>query len=625
MFALLAGLALAVPDLPPIRRDPQITYVDRSGAVIGVRGGRYAPPIDIARLPPYVPAAFVSIEDRRFYSHSGFDPVGMARALMSDLGGGSVQGGSTITQQLARNLYLNADRTMERKGQELVLATQLEQKYSKSQILGLYLSRIYFGSGAYGIEAASERYFNKPAARLTLMEAAMLAALPKSPTDYNPAEQPQRSATRAALVLDAMVDTGAISSAERSRALAHPPHVWKDAPTAPAQYFVDWMDAATHKTIGAVKQDLIVQTTLDMPAETAADEAAHSVVARFAGARVGQAALVALDGAGRVRAMIGGVDYGASPFNRAIDAHRQAGSAWKPFVYLTALEAGRTPDTLVVDEPVTINGWSPRNFEPEYLGSITLQTALAHSINTVAARLADEVGRPAIAANARNLGILTPISTDPAMALGASAVTPLQMAQAYDAFSNGGQRVAAYGIESIRTTGGAVVWQRKPTPLAQAIPNPPLSELDGMLREVIRSGTGTRAAVPGHDVAGKTGTTSDFKDAWFCGFTGGLTTVVWVGRDDGTPMRGITGGSAPAEFWRGFMTAALRRLPNGPIPYGPAPAAAVTQTVATTTPPPILSPEEGDSPAVEAPSNARQTPPGASPESSSPLPGDPPY
>ena len=569
MIALFATAALAfsAPDLqrlPPIRREPQVTYVDRSGAVIGVRGGRFAGPADLARMPAYVPAAFVSIEDRRFYEHAGFDPVGMARAVIADLSSGKSQGASTITQQLARNLYLSADQTLERKANELVIAVQLERAYSKKQILALYLSRVYFGSGAYGIEAASQRYFDKPASKLTIREAAMLAAVLKSPTNYDPADQPERSAQRTRLVLDAMVDTGAISNADRDRALAQTPKVWKTARTAPAQYFVDWLDGQTRAAVGAPKQDLVVETTLDLPSEIAAGNAVAAVSTRFAKQGVNQAAVVSLDGSGRVRAMVGGVDYAKGPFNRAIDAHRQAGSAWKPFVYMTAMEAGRTPDTIVVDEPVTINGWSPRNFEPEFLGPITMEQALAHSINTVAARLADEVGRENVAAVARRMGIVSAVNTDPAMALGTTLVTPIEMAQAYDSFANGGYRIAAYGIERIRTVGGQVLFQRKAPPAMPAILNPGVGEMQRMMRTVMASGTGTHANISGYDLAGKTGTTSDYKDAWFCGYTGGITTVVWTGRDDAKPMVRITGATAPSEIWRSYMQTALKRLPTGP-------------------------------------------------------------
>jgi penicillin-binding protein 1A len=305
------------------------------------------------------------------------------------------------------------------------------------------------------------------------------------------------------------------------------------------------------------------------------------VLSKNAAQGVEQAALVALDGSGRIRAMIGGADYHASQFNRAVSARRQAGSSWKPFVYLTALEAGRTPDTLAVDEPVTINGWSPRDDEPGYLGQITLQTALAKSINTVAARTADEVGRDAVARTARRLGVVTPINTDPAMALGTSLVSPIEMATSYNAFANGGRFAAAYGMESIRTATGKTVWKHAPDAHPQVIANPALGEIDRMLRAVITEGTGRHAAIAGRDLAGKTGTTSDSKDAWFCGFSANLTTVVWVGRDDARPMSGVMGGGPPTALWRAFMVSALRRMPAEAIPAGPA-APAMVEPVAPT-------------------------------------------
>jgi penicillin-binding protein 1A len=311
--------------------------------------------------------------------------------------------------------------------------------------------------------------------------------------------------------------------------------------------------------MGPLKSDLVVDTTLDLALETAAAADVRTVVGRYRKQRVEQAALVAVDGQGRVRAMVGGVDYAAAPYNRAVTARRQAGSAWKPFVYLTAMEAGRSPDTLAVDEPVTIDGWSPRNYEDGFMGPTTLEQALAHSLNTVAARLADEVGRPAIAATAHRVGIASPINIDPAMALGTTLVSPLEMAQAYGAFSNGGYRVWAYGIEQVRSATGAVLWRRKPPGAVAVVANPPLSELNRMLRTVVAVGTGIPAQIPGYDIAGKTGTTSDYKDAWFCGFGSNFTTVVWVGRDDGAPMSRITGATAPAELWRTFMTQALRQ------------------------------------------------------------------
>ena len=572
--ALLQGLQIG--NLPEIRRAPSLIYLDRSGAVIGTRGGRDAPPVNLAALPAYVPAAFVSVEDRRFYEHVGFDPLGIARAVAADLAKGrTAQGASTITQQLARNLFLSNDQTMERKAQELVYAVELEQKYSKPQILALYLSRVYFGSGAYGIEAASRRFFAKPAAKLTIREAATLAGILKNPAGYSPVEQPVRSNERTAIVLQTMVETGAITGAQKAFALAHPPKVQKTDPLGPSQYFVDWADIQARRVLGAQRfnEDVTIETTLDAPMEAQADAAVDATLARFVKAGVQQAALVALDGEGRVRAMIGGVEYSKSQYNRAWQAHRQAGSSWKPIVYLTAMEQGRSPDTVVVDEPVTIGGWSPRNHTNGFLGSITLETALAQSVNTVAARLADEVGRPTVADTARRLGVTSAINLDPAMALGTSAVTPLEMAGAYTAFSNGGRRVTPYAIERIRI-GGKVVYQRRDEGLPQVIQNPPLGQMDRMMRAVVTSGTGVHAAVKGYDIAGKTGTTQDNRDAWFDGFTGGLTTVVWVGRDDNTAMGpGAAGGGPPAEIWRRFMTAAMPRAGARPIPAGPAPVA----------------------------------------------------
>jgi penicillin-binding protein 1A len=586
LFGHASFQAPELPKLPEIKREPQITYVDRSGAVLGVRGGRYAPPVNLASIPAYVPAAFVAIEDRRFYEHQGVDALGIARALVADaIKGRMAQGASTITQQLARNLFLTNDRNLERKATEAVYAIQLERTYTKRQILGLYLSRAYFGEGAYGLEAAAERYFDKPARALTIREAAMLAAVMKAPNVYNPVASAEKSAERTRLVLDAMVETGAISSGQRARALAEKPRVWKSAPSAPAQYFIDWIDGETHKLAGNVRQDLVVETTLDLPTEQAAAAKARAVVARYAKQKVEQTALVTLDAQGRVRAMLGGVDYEKSPFNRAVDAHRQAGSSWKPFVYLTAMESGLTPDTVRVDEPITIANWSPQNIEGEgYSGPVTLQVALAQSINTVAARVADEIGRPKVAATARRLGITTPINTDPAMALGTSLVEPIEMAQAYAAFADGGDKVTAYGVERIRTTSGQLLYQRRPQAPVPVIANPALDELTGMMRTVLTQGTGKRAAIPGYDLAGKTGTTSDYRDAWFCGFTGGLTTVVWMGRDDNRPMRRITGGIAPAELWHDYMRIALKKLPSARIPAGPPVAAPEPATIPVSAP-----------------------------------------
>ena len=574
VVAFVVIFSRGLPDtskLYDIRHQPSITYLDRSGSLLGVRGSQYAPPVDIDKLPEYVPAAFVAIEDHNFYHHMGFDAGGIIRSFFRNVfhRHGPLAGGSTITQQLARNLFLTPDQTYRRKAQELMLAFWLERRFSKKQILALYMNRVYFGAGAYGIEAAAQRYFNKPADQLSVGEAALLAGLLKSPTHYSPVSDQDRAARRATIVLDRMVETRAITPEQREEAFQHPVKVSKTLASAHAQYFVDWVDQQVRQLVGQPETDLVVETTLDLPLDALAQQAATTVVAREKASGVQQAAVVAMDGVGRVRAMIGGVDYGDSQFNRAVEARRQAGSSWKPFVYLTAMEQGRTPDVQVMDEPVTINGWTPHNYTNKYLGQLTLQQALAQSINTVAARLADEVGRQNVANTAHRLGIRSTINTDPAMALGTTQVSPLEMAQAYAPFSNGGDLATAYGIERIRTADGKVLYEHHPEPRQNVIGNPALTYMTQMLRTVITSGTGTRAAIPGYDLAGKTGTTSDYKDAWFMGYTGGFVTAVWVGKDDNTAMRKVTGGGAPAEMWRAFMATALPHLQVRAIPTGP--------------------------------------------------------
>ena len=411
--------------------------------------------------------------------------------------------------------------------------------FSKKRILALYLNRVNFGGGAYGLEAAARRYFDKPASGLTLGEAALLAATMKGPSRYNPAANSDRAAKRATVVLNAMYDTGAITAAQRDAAFRQPVHVSATLAEQRAQYFIDWLDAQVRAQVGEPAQDLVVETTLDLPIQSAAETVVRSGVTAHAGQGVGQAAVVAMDGEGRIRAYVGGAVYADSQFDRANQGRRQAGSAFKPFVYLTAMESGMKPTDPVVDEPITINGWSPRNYTNRYLGPIDVQTALAQSINTVAVRIASFVGTTRVADTARRLGIASKIQTDPSMALGAVEVSPLEMAQAYDAFANGGFRIHPFGIERIRTSGGQILYDHgaeRPERLP-VIDEPALDEMTGMLRLVMTSGTGARARIGGYDLAGKTGTTSDYRDAWFVGFTGGFVAAVWTGRDDDTPMK----------------------------------------------------------------------------------------
>jgi len=576
---LVAFFAVFAPGLPDIseldqaKRRPSISYLDRSGALLSVRGSQAAPAVSLDALPPYVPKAFIAVEDRWYYWHLGFNPWGIARSQIYNMQhkgeGRPLRGGSTITQQLARNLFLNTDQTYRRKAQELVLAVKLEAVYSKKKILETYLNRVYFGGGAYGIEAASQRYFSKPASQLTLGESAMLAGIMKGPSRYSPAASTKNAAERANIVLNAMVEAGFITEAQRVEAVRMPVRVNSTLANQRAQYFVDWADDQVRQIVGEEPpEDLVVETTLDLPLQASAEQALQRGVAAAKGQGVEQGALVSLDGEGRIRAYVGGTGYLQSQFDRAAMAKRQAGSAFKPFVYLTAVQAGYTPSTAVVDQPIKIGTWEPRNYTGQYLGPIDLQTALAQSVNTVAADLASKVGTANVAATAHRLGITSPIQLDPSMALGAVEVSPLEMAQAYTPFANGGSAAKAYGVERIRTArGGRVLYEYRPT-RSPVIGQPALSEIVSMMRQVVTSGTGTRANVPGYDLAGKTGTTSDYRDAWFIGYTGGFVTAVWVGKDNNQPMRKVTGGGAPAGIWRDYMTAALPRLKVQPIPGG---------------------------------------------------------
>ncbi|HZZ34153.1 MAG TPA: penicillin-binding transpeptidase domain-containing protein, partial [Caulobacteraceae bacterium] len=469
----------------------------------------------------------------------------------------------------------------------------------------LYLNRVNFGGGAYGIEAAAQRYFNKPASQLTLGEAALLAASLKGPSRYNPAANSERAAKRATLVLFEMERMGAITKAQRDAAFATPVHVSANLANQRAQYFVDWLDAQVRSQVGEPTEDMVIETTLDLPIQAAAEQAIRAGVTAHAKEGVQQGALVAIDGEGRIRAYVGGAMYSESQFDRATAARRQAGSAFKPFVYLTAMEAGHTPADPVVDEPIKIGNWEPRNYTGRYLGPITLQTALAQSINTVAARLANEVGTTRVADTAHRLGISSKIQTDPSMALGAVEVSPLEMAQAYAPFANGGFRAKGYGIERIRTAAGKVLYDHgvEKTERTGVIGQPALQYMTQMMRQVVASGTGGRARVAGYDLAGKTGTTSDYKDAWFVGFTGGFVAAVWTGKDDNTPMKRVTGGGAPAEIWHNFMAAALPRLSAQPIPGGvieTAPAPDAIGGILTGNPPTTETPAAQPAPATPA-------------------------
>jgi penicillin-binding protein 1A len=542
------------------KRPPNIRIVATDGTLVGNRGDTGGEAVKLSDLPPYLPKAVVAIEDRRFYSHFGIDPYGLGRALFVNvLHAGRAQGASTLTQQLAKNLFLTPDRTFGRKIQELLLALWLEHTYSKDQIIELYLNRVYMGAGAYGVDAAARRYFGKSARDLNLMEAAMLAALLKSPTHYAPSRNPEASRQRAELVLAAMVETGAITDKDRQAALALPRIIFTTPNSGSENYVADWVMEQLPSYIGAVDSDVTVETTIDPNMQLMAEAALQGGVAQFGPKHdISQGALVSMDPTGAVKALVGGIAYDKSQYNRATTARRQPGSSFKPFTYLTAMEAGLTPETIRVDEPVSFHGWAPKNFEKDYRGPVTLKEALANSINTIAAKLAVEVGPRKVAATAERLGITSPLQTNATIALGTSEVTPLELTGAYVPFSNGGFGVVPHVIERIKGANGKILYQHKGNGPGRVIDPTSLAEMDDMLAETLISGSAKKAALPGWPTGGKTGTSQDFRDAWFLGFTGVYTTGVWLGNDDGSPMKQATGGAFASQIWKRFMVEVLR-------------------------------------------------------------------
>jgi len=572
MAAIWGALALAATilwlarDLPrpqavldAVRR-PGLTLLDRGGHVIARFGDVVGEPLHLADLPPYLPEAAVAVEDRRFWKHPGFDFLGVARAAWADLRAGHVvQGGSTITQQVAKNLFLGNARTLSRKVQEVLLTLWLERSFTKPEILEIWLNRVYLGSGAWGVDAAARVYFGVSARRVTLGQAAVLAGLPRAPSRFNPRADPAAAAARARDVLAAMVETGAISAEQAERAAAQ--IAFPLAPVPRGGWFAEW-SAEQAETALPPGQDAVLHTTLDARLQ-AAVEARLDALLDGPGAAAGasEGAVIVLDAAtGAVRAMAGGRDYRGSPYNRAVVARRQPGSAFKPFVWLAALEKGARPDDMVLDVPIRIGNWSPANYEQTYRGEITLEEALAQSSNTAAVRLLLRAGGArTVAASARRLGIADKLPDNPSLALGTGEVGLLELAAAYAPFFNGGRAVTPSGIEAIEADGRKVAAPRARE--KQVIDRDVGAMMARMLAAVVARGTGRVAAVPGRLVAGKTGTTQEDRDAWFIGWigpehanaggaAGGEVIGVWIGNDRGEPMRGVTGGGLPARLFR---------------------------------------------------------------------------
>ena len=557
--AIVAWYAYDLPDIDNLKvpeRRASLTLTDAGGRSIAVYGDLYAGSLQLKNMPPHLKQAILATEDRRFFEHGGFDVFALARALAVNLYAGRIrQGGSTLTQQLAKNIFLKPDRTVRRKVQELLLTFWLEANFTKEQIFTLYVNRVYLGSGAYGFEAASRRYFGKSARRVTLLQAAVLAGLLKAPSRYSPLRDPQAARKRAGTVLKAMVDAGFIDGAARKRALRQKLNVVAIAGVG--RHFSDWVLERVAGFVSRDGQDLIVRTTLDLRLQRLAEARLRATIAKNGKAEnVRQGALVALSHDGAVRAMVGGRDYSASQFNRASQALRQPGSAFKLFVYLAALESGLAPDDIFADRPLRIGKWQPRNHEKTYRGDVDMREAMAHSINTVAVSISEKVGRRKVIEAARRLGVTSPIRAHPSLALGASEVTLLELTGAYCAIANNGIAAWPYGIAEIRRSDGTVLYRRKRGEGSRVVSRSVARDMRELLRGVVADGTG-KAANPGWTAAGKTGTSQGFRDAWFVGYAGDLVTGVWMGNDNGARMKGVTGGQLPARLWRDFMTAAL--------------------------------------------------------------------
>ena len=575
LTTLFVGLwvwRLAFADLPPIpdraalwslNRPAGATFVDRNGVVIGQRGPRHGAPLTLAEMPPYLPKAFLAAEDRRFYQHGGIDLRGIARAARVDFKAHKfLQGGSTITQQIARTLFLTPDQTLRRKLQEAGLAIRIQQLMSKDEILALYLNRIYFGGGAYGVEAASQTYFGKSAKDVSLSEAALLASLPKAPTRLDPSNDFQAALRRSKLVLASLVKEKWITPQQRDDALARPPVLAKESSTEGDFGYV--LDAAATEARALnlnAAPDLVIHLSIDSRLQDAATQAVRDAVAKGAPLGATQGALVALAPDGGVLALVGGADHRLSTFDRATQAQRQPGSAFKAFVYAAALERGVSPDDVREDAPIDVNGWRPQNAEGTYAGNVTLTDAFARSINTVAVRLTQEVTPSVVAEMARRLGLST-IPPHPAapIALGAYETRLIDLVSGYQTFELGGRRPSPWMIDRITNARGDLFYRRAPEAPPQVYDPMKAAQMVGLMQGVIEHGTGKRAAL-GRPAAGKTGTSQDYRDAWFIGFTPDLAAGVWVGDDKNRPMRHVEGGAIPAETWQRFMTVAEAGLP----------------------------------------------------------------
>ena len=554
--AIARGEIDSFDDLKASPNGQMIRIRAADGTVIQSLGPSFGRWLTINQLPSEMKDAMVAVEDRRYYMHPGVDPIGITRSFYARaVQGRWTQGGSTITQQLARNIYLNSNKEFGRKIREIILALAMETKFSKDQILELYLNKVYFGGGAYGIDAASRKFFDHGAENISLAEAAIIAGLVKAPSRYAPTADAQAAVDRAEVVVAVMQDAGMITATEAAGVKPADVKLAAESPQDSVRYFTDWILPQLNGLIDETEKPIDVWTTLDLKMQRAATAAIAANVPRGA-----QGALVSIDRDGAVKAMVGGTDYVSSNYNRAVTAVRQPGSAWKLFVYLTALEAGFRPEDMVEDKPVAIDGWQPKNSGGKYAGSISLRTAFAYSKNTVAAQIGQEVGASSIANMARRFGITTPINTQPSMVLGTSEARVIDMTQAFAAVAAKGRKVTPYGISKVTTIDGETLYAAKPSSSVQLVDDWVAGAMTDLMQSAVATGTG-RAANIGRPVAGKTGTTSSNKDGWFLGFSSGLTTGVWMGRDDARSIGGLEGGRAPAQAWAAYMRIAVANRP----------------------------------------------------------------
>ncbi len=542
-----------------LKRHPSVVLEAHDGTVFDRYGDYHGDMLAIKDLPQHLVQAFLAIEDRRFYDHSGIDMWGILRAGISNVAAGHlVQGGSTITQQLAKNIFLGSQRTLRRKVQEILLSIWLENKLSKDDILAAYLNRIYLGSGAYGVDAAAHIYFNKSARDVTLSEAAILASLPKAPSHYSPLNNPAAAEARSRIVIQAMVDAKYLLPNQKLETVTQAPlPSTKPGGGGDGKYFVDWTMDQLGDLIEEQNEDVVIRTTLDLPMQREAERQIDTLITEKGDtARVSQAAMVSIGQNGAVRALVGGRDYADSSFNRATQARRQPGSAFKPVVYLAALEKGIDKDEKLLDAPLKIGKWSPENYTENYRGEVSMKDALANSLNTATIRLAEKTGISRIEKLATRLGISTPMHHELSLALGTNEVSLMDLTSVYAVFAHHGRAVIPYAIERITTKSGKVLYERAAPPMPQLVDGDNVAALDEMLQACVSYGTGKKAAL-NQTVSGKTGTTQDYRDAWFIGYTGRMTTGIWMGNDDNKEMNKITGGNLPAQLWHDYMMAAV--------------------------------------------------------------------